>query len=319
MDASERELFDRTVAQAVGEHGGQALDAALDDLGWHDALDADPRTAVSLLFGHVGRANAVCGAIDHVVAAGLGVDGGSSAVVLPQLGGTEPPGRVVDGRLHVRGVATARVLLHPTVLVPTDGAVLEVERERLSPRPARGLDEALGLVVVDVDGLPGSAGAVEVAPTTPGAWSAAVATAQLAVGHELIGASRAMLGLAREHALERVQFGRPIAAFQAVRHRLADTLVAIESAEAVVDGAWEDRSPVTAAMAKSVAGRAARTTARHCQQVLAGIGFTTEHDLHRYVRRVLVLDELLGSSRSLTASLGRDLLAARRLAPVLPL
>ena len=53
----------------------------------------------------------------------------------------------------------------------------------------------------------------------------------------------------------------------------------------------------TAAMAKAIAGRSARTAARHCQQVLAGIGFTTEHALHRYVRRVLVLDELFGSAR----------------------
>ena len=48
--------------------------------------------------------------------------------------------------------------------------------------------------------------------------------------------------------------------------------------------------------------------ARHGQQVLAGIGFTTEHPLHHYVRRALVLDHLLGDSRSLTASLGADLL-----------
>ena len=49
-------------------------------------------------------------------------------------------------------------------------------------------------------------------------------------------------------------------------------------------------------MAKAVAGRQARTAARHCQQVLAGIGFTTEHPLHHYIRRTLVLDGLLGSA-----------------------
>ena len=151
------------------------------------------------------------------------------------------------------------------------------------------------------------------------AWEPAVAIAQIAIGHELVGASRTMLELARTHALERIQFGQPIAAFQAVRHRLADTFVAIESADALLGGAWEDRSPATAAMAKATAGRAARTTARHCQQVLAGIGFTTEHDLHLHVRRVLALDELLGSSRSLTAALGRELLDTRRLPPLLPL
>src|SRR3546814_17957574 len=109
-----------------------------------------------------------------------------------------------------------------------------------------------------------------------------------------------MLELAREHALERVQFGQPISRFQAIRHKLADTLVAIETADGVLAASWLDRSPVTAAMAKSLAGRGARLTAQHCPQVLAGIGFTTEHDLHRYVRRALVLAALLASPRAPT-------------------
>ena len=71
-----------------------------------------------------------------------------------------------------------------------------------------------------------------------GEWTRAVALAQLAVAHALVGASRTMLELARVHALERIQFGQPIAAFQAVRHRLADTLVAIEAADAALDSAW---------------------------------------------------------------------------------
>ena len=116
-----------------------------------------------------------------------------------------------------------------------------------------------------------------------------------------------------------MQFDQPIARFQAVRHRLAETLVAIETADAVLDAAWLDESPVTAAMAKATAGRSARTAARHCQQVLAGIGFTTEHDLHRYVRRILVLDQVFGSHATITKHLGEDLLASRTLPPLLPL
>ena len=72
-------------------------------------------------------------------------------------------------------------------------------------------------------------------------------------------------------------------------------------------------------MAKALAGRGARTATRHCQQVLAGIGFTTEHEFHHYVRRVLVLDERFGASRALTRELGRQLLATRRLPPLPPL
>ena len=128
-----------------------------------------------------------------------------------------------------------------------------------------------------------------------------------------------MLVLACEHTRTLIQFGRPISSFQAVRHRLAETLVGIEMAESMLESAWLDRSPVTAAMAKAVAGRQARTTARHCQQVLAGIGFTTEHSLHRYVRRTLVLDALVGSASSLTRELGAEVIGTARLPPLSPL
>jgi len=53
--------------------------------------------------------------------------------------------------------------------------------------------------------------------------------------------------------------------------------------------------------------------------VLAGIGFTTEHPLHRFVRRVLVVDRMLGDSRSLTVALGEDLLRAGQVPAMLPL
>jgi alkylation response protein AidB-like acyl-CoA dehydrogenase len=59
--------------------------------------------------------------------------------------------------------------------------------------------------------------------------------------------------------------------------------------------------------------------ARHAQQVLAGIGFTLEHPLHRHLRRVRVLDGLFGDSRTLTRWLGAHLLEARGLPEILPL
>lgn len=131
-----------------------------------------------------------------------------------------------------------------------------------------------------------------------------LAAGRRALGWWLAGTSRAMLSLARAHALDRVQFGRPIAAFQAVRHRLAETLVAIEGAEATLAAAADDLGCL---LAKAAAGHAALTAARHCQQVLGGIGFTAEHEFHRHVRRTLVLDGLLGSARELTAEAGAAL------------
>jgi alkylation response protein AidB-like acyl-CoA dehydrogenase len=115
-----------------------------------------------------------------------------------------------------------------------------------------------------------------------------------------------MLALARQHALDRVQFGRPVASFQAVRHKLAETLVAIEGAEATLAVApVADDVDFAALLAKAAAGQAALTAAKHCQQVLAGIGFTAEHDFHRHLRHALVLDGLLGSARELTREAGK--------------
>ena len=128
-----------------------------------------------------------------------------------------------------------------------------------------------------------------------------LAAGRRALGWWLVGSSRAMLSLARRHALDRVQFGRPIASFQAVRHRLAETLVAIEGAESTLRAATGDLGCL---LAKAAAGQAALTAAKHCQQVMGGIGFTAEHDLHRHVKRVMVLDGLLGSSRDLTREAG---------------
>lgn len=136
-----------------------------------------------------------------------------------------------------------------------------------------------------------------------------LAEARHALGWWLVGSARAMLTLARRHALDRVQFGKPIASFQAVRHRLAETLVAIEGAEATLDLPGVDNPDLTAMLAKAAAGKAALTAAKHCQQVLGGIGFTEEHDLHRHVKRALVLDGLLGSSRELTRKAGAGLRA----------
>jgi Acyl-CoA dehydrogenase, C-terminal domain len=134
-----------------------------------------------------------------------------------------------------------------------------------------------------------------------GVGAEALSAGRRALGWWLVGTGRAMLSLARTHALDRVQFGRPIASFQAVRHRLAETLVAIEGATATLSAASSDLGSL---LGKAAAGSAALEAARHCQQVLGGIGFTAEHGLHRHIRRALVLDGLLGSARELTREAG---------------
>ncbi|EUA17663.1 acyl-CoA dehydrogenase, C-terminal domain protein [Mycobacterium kansasii 662] len=132
----------------------------------------------------------------------------------------------------------------------------------------------------------------------------ALAAGRRAVGWWLVGTGRAMLALACRHALDRVQFGRPIASFQAVRHRLAESLVALDGAEAAVQAATDEPGELACLLAKAAAGQAALTVSRHCQQVLGGIGFTAEHQLHRHVKRSLVLDGLLGSAHELIREAG---------------
>ena len=133
--------------------------------------------------------------------------------------------------------------------------------------------------------------------------------ARRAAGWWLVGSARAMLALARQHALDRTQFGKPIAGFQAIRHRLAETLVAIKGAEATLRLPGIESPDLTAMLAKAAAGKAALTAAKHCQQVLGGIGFTEEHAMQHHVKRALVLDGLLGSSRELARRAGAGLRA----------
>jgi hypothetical protein len=314
IEGSDLELFERSLRQATERHTGPELDAALTDIGWADALALDPRTAVCTLFGLQGAANSTSSSLDRVVAHGLGLETlEDTSVVWPSLGQTVRPGTWVGQSLSVRGLARGH--RRARILVATGTALVTVDPAALDVRAIEGIDPAFGLVEVSGDSVPH-----EPQPDgRPGQWAGAVALAQVAVGYELCGAARTMLRLARGHALERIQFGQPIARFQAVRHRLAEALIAVESAEAVLGAYWEAPSEDLAAMAKSLSGRGARTAARHCQQVLAGIGFTAEHDFHLHFKRVMLLDQLFGSSQALTEEFGRRLLEARTLPALLPL
>jgi hypothetical protein len=322
MDPEDRRLFERGVLAATASGTGRELDAALDELGWRDALAVDRRAAVSVVFELQGRSGAASTALSDVLESVLRRDGASGGlVVLPALGDLHTPGALAgEGRVSVRGLTLRAARDDESALVVMPGAsstvAVEVPVRELVLRPVGGLDPRLGLTQVEAP--PGGA------RTAPGAampvdWDGALAAGRIAVAHQLVGVAGAMLQMAREHALGRVQFDRPIAAFQAVRHRLADAFVAVQTARAAVAGAEDDGSADAAAIAKAVAGRNALVVARHAQQVLAGMGFTAEHPFHGYLRRALVLDEMLGSSTALTRDLGAGLLRSGRLPDLLPL
>ena len=126
---------------------------------------------------------------------------------------------------------------------------------------------------------------------------------------ELTGVARACLEQATEHATSRIQFGRPIGQFQAVKHRLANLLLHVEQMTALVwDGAQaidhvtDEASELEAVLCAEAAGAlaidGAVDAARDAIQILGGMGFTWEHDAHIFLRRALMLRGLLGSSSS---------------------
>ncbi len=127
----------------------------------------------------------------------------------------------------------------------------------------------------------------------------------VAIGAELVGASEQAFDLAVEYAKMRVQFGRPIATFQAIKHKTVDMLHAIEMARVAMHyGAWAadaghpDRSRA-AAMCKSYAGSAAVKVTGDAIQVHGGVGFTWNCDAHFLYKRAKQDDLLLGGQSHL--------------------
>jgi hypothetical protein len=323
IDAEERAAMEQTVraalADAVRAHERADIDAVLGKLGWLEMLDEVPDDAVAVVFGALGATHATATALDDVIVSALrGEPRAGRAVLLPRFSAWDPPGRIDASGLHAEGLATARAATAQELLVASGTAsepwLAIVRMTGAEVRAVRGVDPAAGLHSVRVEARASGATRID-----PAAWRSAVALGRRAVAHQIAGASRAMLDLARRHALERMQFGRPIARFQAVRHRLADALVAVEALDAALSAAREEPNPDTAALAKAVAGRTAHTVTRHCQQVLAGIGFTVEHPFHRFSRRALALEGLFGSADAIALEVGRRLLAERRVPTLLEL
>jgi hypothetical protein len=315
MDAADRQMLETAVndavADAVASDGDAAvLDKVLTDLGWLEMLDVEPRDATEIVFTALGASNAAASALDDVVVDALGTDARADlAVVLPPFASWQAPGRRDGGPVRAGGIATSRIATATDVLVvgtsDSDVWSATVARAAVDATPVRGIDPDAGLHAVHIEHT------AAVTALDADAWQRAVIAGQRAVAHQISGASRSILALAREHALEREQFDRPISKFQAVRHKLAETLVAIEALDAAVGAAWDEPSPMTAALAKAQAGRTARIVAKHCQQVLGGIGFTTDHAFHRFLKRTMALEGLFGSADELVLDLGRQLIAAR--------
>ncbi len=122
-------------------------------------------------------------------------------------------------------------------------------------------------------------------------------TAAILLAAEQIGAAGRCLDLTVEYTKSRVQFGRPIGSFQALKHRMADLYVAVQSARAVVDDAIAQPSPTAAALARVVASEAFSAVAAEGIQMHGGIAITWEHDMQLYFKRAHGSSQLLGPPR----------------------
>jgi alkylation response protein AidB-like acyl-CoA dehydrogenase len=176
------------------------------------------------------------------------------------------------------------------VLADGDGAKLvpthEAELERLNL-----IDTTRAYYVVRADG----------GDPLPGNIAPAVDSGVVALAAELVGVAQRGLDIAKDYAKEREQFGRPIGAYQAVSHRLADMLWAVEEARSLTyyaawcAGAEPESLPLAASMAKARASDAACEVTHDAIQTLGGIGFTWEHDIHFFLKRARVSAQLMGS------------------------
>ena len=136
--------------------------------------------------------------------------------------------------------------------------------------------------------------------------------AAVALANEGVGGAQFVLDMSVQYAKDRVQFGRPIGSFQAIKHKCADMLLEVESGKsAAYYAAWaaaedNDELPVVAALAKAYVSDAYFHCAAENIQIHGGIGFTWEHDAHLFFKRAKSSEIFLGD-----ATYHRELLAQR--------
>jgi alkylation response protein AidB-like acyl-CoA dehydrogenase len=259
-----------------------------------------------------------------------------SAVTRPGLSGH--PGR--DGALTVHGTlrpvpngSVVSLVLAPVAVGDTARWVLLERGDAAAVEPLASLDPSRPSAVWTLDGA-----RVPPERVLAGAGTGRIRDLALVVASaEAVGGARWCLETAAEHARTRHQFGRPIGQFQGVKHRLADMLVAVEqgvastwdaSMEIAQGHATPDGRPVEAGehgrlavqLAAALALDGYVEAAKGAIQVLGGMGFTWEHDVHLHLRRATTLRQLHGGTAPLRAESARLALGGwrRRLAIELP-
>jgi alkylation response protein AidB-like acyl-CoA dehydrogenase len=173
---------------------------------------------------------------------------------------------------------------------------------RLDPVDALDATRPLARVVLDGVRIGADRALGEPGPVTAAAVRRAVEVAATSLAVETVGAAQAIFDITLAYAKQREQFGAPIGSFQAIKHKFADMLVALERARATsyfaaLTIAEDDgRRALATSTAKAAAGDCAALLAKEGIQIHGGIGYTWEHDMHLYVRRVKSSSLLFGNA-----------------------
>ena len=177
---------------------------------------------------------------------------------------------------------------------------VEADAPGLSRQPLAPLDPTRKLAEITFENTP-----ARLIGTEGGAKDALATTLRLgevALANEMVGGAQRLLESAVAYASERVQFGREVGSFQAIKHRCAELLLTVELAKsaayqaanaAAEDGAAE--LPALASLAKATASEAYMQAAKDCIQIHGGIGFTWDNDTHLWYKRAKSSEMFLGS------------------------
>jgi alkylation response protein AidB-like acyl-CoA dehydrogenase len=176
-------------------------------------------------------------------------------------------------------------------VVPADAVAIE---------PARSLDDTRRFAHLRLDGV--EVDETRVLTGGAAALARAVEEATVATALEIVGTAQTIFDVTLEYAKQREQFGVPIGSFQAIKHKFADMIIAVERARATAYFAAltiaedDPRRASATSVAKAAAGDCARLLGKEGIQIHGGIGYTWEHDMHLYVKRMQSGAALFGSA-----------------------
>lgn len=237
---------------------------------------------------------------------------GTSVVATPQ-----GDGFILDGRVgQVIDLEVADIVLVPAVSGGGQALFALARDAGHDVRRLVALDgtRQVGELILDKVAVPKTA-RIDNGIFTAGAAAEAVAVANLGLAAEQVGAARGVMDLTLAYIAERVQFGRTIASFQAVKHRCARLEVDLAEARALVYGAAVNFASASAnermreiGAARALASDLLFRASEEAIQLHGGVGFTWEYDPHLYFKRAQGVFSLLGSPESQFERIALDLL-----------